>query len=86
MGEHMFFSICHLSFIWNLGFDLCHSNSFYFHIWTLLGVVIDYIVSQIMGYGLQGLKCLLNYYQLLSDNAIEDKLQYANLNTGVTIK
>jgi len=32
-----------------------------------------------MGYGLQGLKCLLNYYQLLSDNAIEDKLQYANL-------
>ena len=35
--SYIFFSICHLTFIWNLGFDLCNLNSFYCHIWTLLG-------------------------------------------------
>ena len=35
LNGYVFFSI------WNLGFDLCHSNAFYLHIWTLLGVVVD---------------------------------------------
>ena len=35
--SYIFFSICHLTFIWNLSFDLCHLNLFYLHLWTLLG-------------------------------------------------
>ena len=30
-----------LSFDIHLGFDLCHPTSFYLHIWTILGVVVD---------------------------------------------
>ena len=31
--------ICHLTFIWNLDFDICHLNSLYYHILTILVIL-----------------------------------------------
>ena len=41
MGAHIFFSICYLKFILNLGFDLWHSNLFYLHNQILIRATIQ---------------------------------------------